>query len=116
MRRLVGVTTILFWASASVMAVMVVLAGVASGLRDQWAFNLSSGVAVGLAMVTSGLLFLLELRDIRRESRNVRRENRAVPVEDLGEWSPKAWLYATAFGLSFFLSWYLLPALFFACG
>ncbi len=114
MRRLVGVTTILFWASASITLVLVALSWVASGLRDEWAFNLSSGAAVGLAMVTSGLLFWLELRDTRRESRTLRRENRAVPVEDLGEWTPKAWLYATAFGLSFFVSWYLLPALFFS--
>jgi hypothetical protein len=114
MRRLVKVTTILFWASASIMLVFVALSWVASGLRDEWAFNLSSGAAAGLAMVTSGLLFWLELRDTRRENRTLRRENRAVRVEDLGEWSPKGWLYATAFGLSFFLSWYLLPALFFA--
>jgi hypothetical protein len=33
-------------------------------------------------------------------------------VEESEEWTPKAWLYATAFGLSFFVSWYLLPALF----
>ena len=114
MRRLVKVTTILFWVSVSITLVLVALSWVASGLREEWAFNLSSGAAVGLAMVTSGLLFWLELRDTRRESRTLRRENRAVPVEDLGEWSPKGWLYATAFGLSFFFSWYLLPALFFA--
>jgi hypothetical protein len=34
-RRLVGVTTILFWASAAILAVMVVLTWVASGLRDE---------------------------------------------------------------------------------
>ena len=28
--------------------------------------------------------------------------------------SGKAWLYATGLGLSFFVSWYLLPALFFS--
>ena len=114
MRRLVKVTTILFWVSVSITLVLVALSWIASGLREEWAFNLSSGAAVGLAMVTSGVLFWLELRDTRRESRTVRRENRTVPVEDLGEWSPRGWLYATAFGLSFFLSWYLLPALFFA--
>jgi hypothetical protein len=35
-------------------------------------------------------------------------------VDEDEEWTPRAWLYATAFGLSFFLSWYLLPALFFS--
>ena len=112
MRRLVGVATVVFWASASIMAVIVVLTWVASGLRDEWAFNLSSGAAVGLTMVSSGFLFWQELRTNRQELRTLRRKSH-IPVEEDEEWSPKAWLYATAFGLSFFVSWYLLPALFF---
>jgi hypothetical protein len=72
-------------------------------------------VSVGLAMVCSGLLFWRELRANRQELRAVRRERRDIRVEEEGEeWTPKAWLYATAFGLSFFVSWYLLPALFFS--
>ena len=55
MRRLVGVTAILFWASVSIMVVLVALSWVASGLREEWAFNLSSGAAVGLAMVNTGV-------------------------------------------------------------
>ena len=56
------------------------------------------GAVLGLVMVTSGALFLREVRANRGDD----------------EWSPTAWLYATAFGLSLFLSLYMLPALYFA--
>jgi ABC-type Fe3+ transport system permease subunit len=69
---------------------------------------------VGLAMVSSAFLFWQERRAIRQESRAARRESREISVDENEEWTPRAWLYATAFGLSFFLSWYLLPALFFS--
>jgi hypothetical protein len=72
-----------------------------------------SGAVVGLTMVSSGFLFWQELRTNRQELRPLRRKSH-IPVEEGDEWSPKAWLYATTFGLSFFVSWYLLPALFFA--
>jgi energy-converting hydrogenase Eha subunit G len=57
------------------------------------------GAVLGLAIVTSGSLFWLEVRANR---------------QDDDEWSAIAWLYATAFGLSLFLSLYMLPALYFA--
>jgi hypothetical protein len=116
MRRVVGVLTVVFWASAALMVVLVVLSWVAPGLRDEQAFLSLSDVSVGLAMVCSGLLLWRELRANRQELRAVRRERRDIRVEEAGEeWTPKAWLYATAFGLSFFVSWYLLlPALFFS--
>jgi len=53
---------------------------------------------LGLAMVTPGSLFWREVHASRGDD----------------EWSPTAWLYATAFGLSLFLSLYMLPALYFA--
>jgi hypothetical protein len=65
-------------------------------------------------MVSSAILFWQELRANRQESHAVRRESRDISVEEGEEWTPKAWHYATAFGLSFFVSWYLLPALFFS--
>src|ERR671921_1330690 len=114
MRRVVGVVTVLFWASAALMTVLVVLFWVAPGLRDERSLNLLGGIFVGLAMVSSGFLFWQERRAIRQESRAVRRESRDISVDEDEEWTPRAWLYATAFGLSFFLSWYLLPALFFS--
>ena len=114
MKRVVGVVTVLFLASAVLMTVLVGLSWVAPGVRDERSFNLLGGACVGLAMVTSGFLFWQELRSNRQQLRSVRRESRDIAVEDDGEWTPKAWLYATAFGLSFFLSWYLLPALYFS--
>ena len=114
MRRVVGVVTVLFWASAALMTVLVVLFWVAPGLREERSLNLLGGIFVGLAMVSSGFLFWQERRAIRQESRAVRRESRDISVDEDEEWTPRAWLYATAFGLSFFLSWYLLPALFFS--
>jgi hypothetical protein len=114
MRRVVGVATVLFWASAALMTVLVVLFWVAPGLREARSLNLLGGMFVGLAMVSSAFLFWQELRANRQEIRAVRRESRGISVDEDEEWTPKAWLYATAFGLSFFLSWYLLPALFFS--
>src|SRR5215217_5566019 len=107
MRRVVGVATVLFWASAALMTVLVVLFWVAPGLREERSLNLLGGIFVGLAMVSSAFLFWQERRAVRRESRE-------ISVDEDEEWTPRAWLYATAFGLSFFLSWYLLPALFFS--
>jgi hypothetical protein len=114
MRRMVGVATLLFWASAALMTVLVVLFWIAPGLREERSLNLLGGIFVGLAMVSSGFLFWQELRANRQEIRAVRRESRDISVDEDEEWTPRAWLYATAFGLSFFLSWYLLPALFFS--
>ena len=114
MRRVVGVATVLFWTSAALMTVLVVLFWGAPGLRDERSLNLLGGIFVGLAMVSSAFLFWQERRAIRQELRAVRRESREISVDEGEEWTPRAWLYATAFGLSFFLSWYLLPALFFS--
>src|SRR5215210_8481663 len=114
MRRVVGVATVLFWASAALMTVLVLLFWGGPGLREERSLNLLGGMFVGLAMVSSAFLFWQELRANRQESRAVRRESRDISVDEAEEWTPRAWLYATAFGLSFFLSWYLLPALFFS--
>ncbi len=114
MKRVLGVVTVLFWASAALMTVLVVLSWIAPGVRDAWAFNLLGGTCAGLAMISSAFLFWQELRANRQQLRDVRRESRDISVEEGNEWTPKAWLYATAFGISFLLSWYLLPALFFS--
>jgi hypothetical protein len=81
-----------------------VLFWVAPGLREERSLNLLGGILVGLALISSGFLFWQERRAIRQESRAVRRESREISVEEDEEWTPRAWLYATAFGLSFFLS------------
>lgn len=110
-RRVVGVVTILFWVSAALMTALVILSWVAPGVRDERSFLYLGAALLVLAMVSSAFLLWQELRASRREWRAVRRESRDIRVEEGGEWTPKAWLYATAFGLSFFVSWYLLPAL-----
>jgi hypothetical protein len=112
MRRVVGVVTVVFWASAALMTALVGLSWAAPGVRDEQSFLSLSGATVGLTMVSSGFLFWQENRANRQVNRTIRRENRDIRVEESEEWTPKAWLYATAFGLSFFVSWYLLPALF----
>jgi hypothetical protein len=100
MRRLVGVVTVVFWASVALMMVLVVLSWVAPGLRDEQSFLSLSGVSVELVMVCSALLFWQENCANRQQLRAVRRESRDIRVEEEGEeWTPKAWLYATAFSL-----------------
>ena len=112
MKRVLGVVTVMFWASAALMTVLVVLSWAAPGVQDEWSFNLLGGTCAGLAMVSSAFLFWQELRTNRQELRAVRRESRDISMEEGNEWTPRAWLYATAFGFSFLLSWYLLPAVF----
>jgi hypothetical protein len=114
MRRVVGVVTVLFWASAALWGVLVALFWTAPALLEERFFLNLSGASLGLAMISSGFLFWQELRASRHELRAIRRQNRAIRVEEGSEWTAKAWLYATAFGLSFFVSWYLLPAMFFS--
>jgi hypothetical protein len=112
MQRLVGVAKVVFWASATLVAVLVALSWIAPALRDGGFFLNLSGASLALAMVSSAFLFWQELRAGQQELRAARRESRDISVEEGGEWTPRAWLYGMAFALSFFLSWYLLPALF----
>lgn len=88
----------LFWASVALAAVLALVSWVVPELTALRAFDLLDGAALALAMVTSGSLFWKEVRANRGDD----------------EWSPTAWLYATAFGFSLFLSLYMLPALYFA--
>jgi hypothetical protein len=111
MRRAIGAAKAVLWACAALLAILVVLAWAAPGLRDERSFLLLGGAAVVPAMVCSAFLLLRELRANRQELRAARRESRDVPFEEGAEWTSKVWFYATAFGLSFFVSWYILPAL-----
>jgi hypothetical protein len=111
MRRAVGISKILLWACAGLMAILVILSWVAPGLRDERSFLLLGGVAVGPAMVCSAFLLWQELRENRRELRAARRESRDVFFEEGAEWTSKVWFYVLALFLSFSLSWYVLPAL-----
>ena len=92
------VNKVLFWVSVALAAVLAVLSWVIPSLTALRAFDVLYGAVLGLAMVTSGSLFWREVHASRGDD----------------EWSPMAWLYATAFGLSLFLSFYMLPALYFS--
>ena len=82
LQRAVAVVTVLFWASAALMTVLVVLSWVAPGVRDAWSFNLLGGTCAGLAMISSAFLFWQELRANRQQLRDVRRESRDILVEE----------------------------------
>jgi hypothetical protein len=110
--RPLGVITIVFWASVTLMAVLAILSMVVPGLREVWSFNLLGGTCAALATISSAFLFWQELSANRQRMRDARRENRNIPREDDNEWTPKAWLYATALGISFLLTWYLVPTVF----
>ena len=114
MRRVIGVMRVLFWASVALVGVLVGLSWLASGVRNEWFFNLLGGAVLVVAMVSSAFLIWQERRANRQELRALRRESRDISVEANEEWTPRAWLYATAFGLFFFLSWFLVPHLLFS--
>jgi hypothetical protein len=111
MRRVVGVTTVVFWTSGTLVVVLVVLSWVAPGLREERFFLVLGGAAAGMAMVTSAYLFWYERRTDRQELRAARQESRDIPAEGDGELLPKTWFYLIAFFLSFVLSSFLLPHL-----
>ena len=97
--RAIGVVVkALFWASVALAASLALVSWVVPKLTTLRALDLLDGAVLALAMVTSGSLFWKEVRANRKDD----------------EWSPTTWLYATAFGLSLFLSLYMLPALYFA--
>jgi hypothetical protein len=114
MQSVVGVMTVVFWAGAALMVVFVALSWAVPALSNERTFNLLSGAVLVLIMISSGFLFWQERGANRQEMRRILRESRDIPVEGRYEWTPRAWLYVIALGVSFFLSWYLLPYLFFS--
>ena len=97
--RAIGVVVkVPFWASVALAAVLALVSWIVPEITAMRAFDALEGAVLALAMVTSGSLFWKEVRANRGDD----------------DWSPMAWLYATAFGLSLFLSLYMLPALYFA--
>ncbi len=107
--RSLGVITILFWASVTLMAVLTILSLVAPGLREVWSFNLLGGACAALAMVCSAFLFWRERRANRLQMRAARRQSRDIPREDDNELTAKELLYVAAFVISFVFVWYLVP-------
>src|SRR5919112_4317816 len=87
--RPLGVITIAFWASVTLMVVLTILSGAAPGLREVWSFNLLGVTCAALAMVSSAFLFWRERRINRQQVRALRREDRDISREDETEWTPK---------------------------
>jgi hypothetical protein len=111
MRRAVGAAKALLWVCATLIAVLMVLAWVAPGLRDERSFLLFGGAGVVPATACSAFLFWQELRSNRQELRDARRESRDVPFEEGAEWTSKVGFYLLAFFLFFSLAWYVVPSL-----
>src|SRR5215217_1580253 len=103
--RRLGVITKVFWASVTLMAVLVILSTVVPALREVWSFNLLGSTCAALAMVTSAFLFWRERRVNRQQMRATRRESRDIPREDDNEWTAKELLYAAAFFISLIFVW-----------
>jgi len=114
MQGAAGVMTVIFWASVPLLVVFLVLSWAVPALSNERTFNLLSGAVLMLTMISSAFLFWQERGANRREMRRILRESRDVSVEGINEWTPRAWLYVIALEVSFFLSWYLLPYLFFS--
>jgi hypothetical protein len=98
LQAILSVVKVLFWVSVALVAVLALVSWALPSLTALRAFDVLDGAVLGLAVVTSGALFWYEVRANRGDD----------------EWSAMAWLYATAFGLSLFLSFYMLPALYFS--
>jgi hypothetical protein len=98
LQAILSVVKVLFWVSVALVAVLAILSWALPSLTALRSFDVLDGAVLGLAVVTSGALFWREVRANRGDD----------------DWGPMAWLYATAFGLSLFLSLYMLPALYFA--
>ena len=111
MRRAVRAAKALLWVCVALIAILMVLAWAAPGLREERFFLLFGGAAVVPATACSAFLFWQELRSNRRELRDARRESRDVPFEEGAEWTSRVAYYLLAFFLFFSLSWYVLPAL-----
>jgi hypothetical protein len=107
--RPLGVITIVFWASVTLMAVLTILSMVVPELREVWSFNLLGGTCAALAMGSSAFLFWRERCVNRQQMRAARREGRDIPREDDNEWTAKQLLYATALVISFLFVWNLVP-------
>jgi hypothetical protein len=98
LQAILSVVKLLFWVSVALTATLAILSWAIPSLTALRTFDVLDGATLGLAVVTSGALFWHEVRANRGDD----------------EWSAMAWLYATAFGLTLFLSLYMLPALYFA--
>jgi hypothetical protein len=107
MEQLVRILTAIFWVAAPVFVAMVVLSWVDYGLLvrllGDGGVRFVSGVLVGVVLICSGLIAWYEFR-----------ANPLEEVSEYGEWTGRMTFYAIVFGITLFLSFFFLPAVFFA--
>jgi hypothetical protein len=105
MERLVRILTVILWVAATLFVVMLFAGGlsfeVLVGLLGRERLETLEAVLVGTVALCSGLIAWYEFR-----------ANNAEETE-YGEWTGKAALYSTLFGITLFLSFLFVPVAFF---
>jgi nitric oxide reductase large subunit len=105
MERFVLVLTVFLWVAATLFVALLFTVGLSYdfvvGLLGGERLETVDAGLLGTVAVCSGLIAWLEFR--------------ANPAEEseYGEWTGKAALYATIFGIALFLSFYFVPVAFF---
>jgi hypothetical protein len=106
MEQLVRILTAIFWVAAPLFVAMMVLSwldyGLLVGLLGDGGMRFVSGVLVGVVLICSGLIAWYEFR-----------ANPLEEVSEYGEWTGRMTFYAIVFGITLFLSFFFLPAVFF---
>ena len=105
MERVVRILTWFLWVAATLFVAMLFAAGLSfdflMGLLGRERLETFEAVLVGTVTVCSGLIAWYEFRT-----------NNAEETE-YGEWTVKAALYSTIFGIALFLSFLFVPVAFF---
>jgi hypothetical protein len=105
MERFVRILTVVLWVAATLFVAVLFAAGLSFGslvglLGSERLETVEAGL-VGTVAVCSGLIAWYEFRT-----------NNAQETE-YGEWTGKAALYSTIFGITLFLSFFFVPVAFF---
>jgi hypothetical protein len=105
MERFVRILTVFLWVAATLFVVMLFAGGLSFefllGLLGRERLETFEAVLVGTVTLCSGLIVWYELR-----------ANNAEETE-YGEWTGKAALYSTIFGITLFLSFLFVPIAFY---
>ena len=105
MERIIRILTVFLWVAATLFVAMLFAAGLSFdflvGLLGRERLETFEAALVGTVAVCSGLIAWYEFR-----------ANNAEETE-YGEWTGKAVLYSTIFGIALFLSFLFVPVAFF---
>ena len=105
MERIIRILTVFLWVAATLFVAVLFAGGLSFdflvGLLGSERLETLEAVLVGTVAVCSGLIAWYEFRS-----------NNAGETE-YGEWTGKAALYSTLFGIAFFLSFLFVPVAFF---